>query len=106
MRFLSGHFRIGRLTVFGRNAMHWGISFWTKRYGYICFRLPFTCFGRWWPLYLYCSPNGTPWAATFMIGKREDRRDWALARARRVMFGHNFDVEKNYEKLSMLRDMI
>jgi hypothetical protein len=29
------------------------------------------CFGRWWPLYCYISPNGTPWAATkWLWGKK------------------------------------
>ena len=68
--FLSGHISIGNLTIYGRNAMHWGVTLYTKKYGYICFRLPFRCFGKWWPLYFYCSPNATPLAATFMIGRK------------------------------------
>lgn len=91
-KIMSGHISIGRLTVYGRNAMHWGVQIWTKKYGYICFRLPLTCYGKWWPLYLYFSPNATPWAATFMLGKKHSRDDWALARIRRLCLGHNFDV--------------
>ncbi len=67
---LSGHLTIGNVTIFGENAMHWAVQISTKRFGYICFRLPFFCFGSWWPLYFYCSPNGTPWAATFWLWGR------------------------------------
>ena len=91
-KFFSGHIIIGKLTIYGRNAMHWGVTLYTKKYGYICFRLPFTCFGKWYPLYFYCSPNATPWAATFMIGEKLDRDDWALSRIRKLCLGHNFDV--------------
>lgn len=66
-RYFGGHITVGRVTVFGRNAMHWAINIRTERWGYVCFRLPFRCFGRWWPLYWYCSPDGTPQAATFII---------------------------------------
>lgn len=43
-------------------------------------------------MYFYCSPNATPWAATFMLGKKEDREDWAKSRIRYLALGHNFDV--------------
>ena len=100
-KLISGHVSIGNLTIYGRNAMHWGVNYWTKKWGYICFRLPFTCFGRWWPLYFYTSPNATPWAATFMLGHKHDRRDWALSRVRRIKLGHNFNVnnEEAYSEL-------
>lgn len=61
--FLSGHFTIGALTIYGENAMHWAVNIKTKK-GYLCLRLPLRCFGRWWPLYCYLSPNGTPSSAT------------------------------------------
>lgn len=33
--------------------------------------LPLRCFGRWWPLYCYFSPDGTPNQATWWgWGKR------------------------------------
>ena len=67
--FMGGFITIGCVTIYGENAMHWAVNISTRRFGYICFRLPFRCFGQWWPLYYYCSPNGTPWAATFKIGK-------------------------------------
>ena len=105
--FLSGHLSIGNLTIYGRNAMHWGVTFYTKKYGYICFRLPFRCFGSWWPLYFYCSPNATPWAATFILGRKAHPDDWIKSRIRYSCFGHNFDVHgineeygcENYEIL-------
>jgi hypothetical protein len=103
---LGGHISIGNLTIYGHNAMHWGITYWTKKYGYICFRLPFTCFGKWWPLYLYFSPNATPWAATFMIGKKHDSHDWSLAKVRRQRFGHNFSTTKNRDELYKINQVI
>lgn len=67
--FMAGHISLGPVTIFGENAMHWAVNIRTKRWGYICFRLPFRCFGRWWPMYFYISPNTTPWASTFCIPK-------------------------------------
>lgn len=76
-RFLTGHIAIGKVTVFGRNAMHWGVDISLKR-GYLCFRLPLPCFGRWWPLYLYYSPDGTPNAAKWGYGKRHHNFETGL----------------------------
>lgn len=90
-KFMTGHISIKNLTLYGRNAMHWGGHIYTKKYGYICFRLPFRCFGHWYPLYLYCSPNATPWAATFVIGHGKDD-EWVKSRIRYKCFGHNFSV--------------
>jgi hypothetical protein len=108
---MTGHINIGKhITIYGRNAMQWGVTIRTKRFGFVCFRLPFTCFGRWIPLYLYFSPNATPWAATFMLGKRHERRDWALARVRWARLGHNFfydseqDENGNYAELRRIND--
>jgi hypothetical protein len=70
---LDGHVSIGAVTVYGANAMHWAVNISTRRWGYICFRLPLPCFGRWWPLYWYCSPDGTPNKATFYLGKKRYR---------------------------------
>jgi hypothetical protein len=89
-KYLGGHVSIGRLTVFGENAMHWGITFWTKRWGYICFRLPLRCFGHWWPLYFYVSPNATPWASTYYRGPESQER--GNAAWRKEQYGHNFDA--------------
>ena len=68
-RGLSGHVNLlgRRVTIYGANAMHWGVNIAT-RWGYLCFRLPLPCNGRWWPLYLYMSPNATPWGAVWGIG--------------------------------------
>lgn len=89
--FMTGHISIGNLTIYGRNAMHWGVNIWTKKYGYICFRLPLPCYGRWWPLYFYCSPDATPQSSTFMLGKKQSPDNWVRARIRYICFGHNFD---------------
>lgn len=113
-RLFTGHLNIGkRLTVYGNNAMRWGVTFWTKKYGYVCFRLPFRSFGKWWPLYFYLSPNATPWAATFMIGRRHED-NWVLARIRCRLFGHNFDLDEfneeygvtNYHFLRAINDTV
>lgn len=100
-RKLRGHLSIGRLTIYGRNAMHWGVNFWTRRWGYVCFRLPLTCFGCWWPLYFYLSPNATPWAATLYLSRGGFSRK---ARARRRRFGHGFDTELHAEALRSFND--
>jgi len=111
--WFTGHLNIGKkITIYGRNAMQWGVTIHTKKYGYVCFRLPFRCFGRWYPLYLYFSPNATPWASTFMIGRKHDSTDWALSRVRRQRLGHNFyydsefDENGNYETLRRINDGI
>lgn len=61
--FLGGHWDIGPITIYGENAMQWAVNVRTKK-GYLCFRLPIRCFGKWWPLYCYMSPDGTPNNAT------------------------------------------
>jgi hypothetical protein len=99
-KHFSGHINIGNVTIYGRNAMHWGVNIWTKRWGYVCFRLPLRCFGQWWPLYFYVSPNATPWAATFYLAQV---RDWraraAVAKQRRDAFGHNFNTDIHWDAL-------
>ena len=98
----KGHLNIGkRLTIYGNNAMHWGVTFYTRKFGYVCFRLPFRSCGRWYPLYFYCSPNATPWAATFMLGRKAYPDDWVLSRIRRSCFGHNFDESEWNEEYEM-----
>ena len=57
--FLSGHISLGPVTIFGENAMHWAVVIETRT-GYLSFRLPLRCFGAWWPLYCFHSPDGTP----------------------------------------------
>jgi len=67
--FMGGHVNIFNITIYGENAMHWGVTIKTSRWGYICFRLPFRCFGDWHKLYFYCSPDATPSEATYTLGK-------------------------------------
>ena len=72
--FLSGHLNIGPITFYGENAMHWGVVIDLKKKGFFCLRLPFCCFGLWWPLYCYMSPDGTPCNATkWWWGKNKER---------------------------------
>lgn len=94
MAFLDGHWKFKNITVYGRNAMMWGVTIHTKKYGYICFRLPLPCHG-WHPLYLYFSPNATPWASTFHIGgpKRWKKKRRRAAISRKNLLGHNFDAD-------------
>ncbi len=88
--FLGGHVNIGPITIYGENAMHWGVNIWTKKFGYICFRLPVRCFGKWWPLYFYTSPNATPWASTFYRGEPPGMAEEAAHR--RHLYGFRFDT--------------
>lgn len=91
-RFLGGHFSIGRLTVYGHNAMHWAVNYRTERWGWMCLRLPLPSQGGFRPLYFYASPNATPWASTIYKGWGDDvaRRE---APERRKKYGHNFDTD-------------
>lgn len=92
-KYLGGHMNFfnHRLTIYGANAMHWAVNIRTRRWGYVCFRLPFRCFRRWWPLYFYVSPNATPWASTFYVGG--DDGEQGNAKRRRQLYGHNFDID-------------
>ena len=64
----GGHISIGKsITVYGFNAMHVAVNINTK-WGFVCFHPPMKCYGKWWPWYLYISPNGTPTYATWGIG--------------------------------------
>ena len=65
--FMSGHISFLNVTIYGENAMHWAVNIKLKN-TYMCFRLPFRCFGKWHPLYLYFSQNATPNKATWKIG--------------------------------------
>lgn len=113
---IGEHVSKGKLTIYGDNAMHFGVTYKTKKYGYICFRLPIPCGivdyflyndkPRWIHLYFYLSPNATPWASTFMLGKKHDSKNWALARVRRRRFGHNFNTEVYEKELRKINNII
>lgn len=67
--FMGGHITIlWFITIYGENAMHWAVNIRIPK-TYVCFRLPFRCFGKWHPLYFYISKDGTPNKAIFKIGK-------------------------------------
>jgi len=71
--FFGGHADIGPVTVYGENAMHWAVTVRVKGRGFLCFRLPFRCFGGWRPLYCYFSPDGTPTNASRWFWGRKAR---------------------------------
>ena len=75
--WFTGHVSLGRLTIYGANAMHWALNFWTRKWGYICFHPPTKTFGRKWSWYFYISRNATPGDAIWGIGpgfeKKQDR---------------------------------
>ena len=81
---LSGHVRIGRLTIYGYNAMHVALTYRTRRWGYICFHPQVRCFGGWWPWYFYMSPDATPGMAYIAFGPGVDQRDKERAIQRRT----------------------
>lgn len=96
IKHLNGHvsFRLfgRRVTFYGFNAMWLTLQIHTRRWGYVCFRLP-----SWHPKMkwkFYVSPNGTPWACTFAIGPGHERGERERARTRRMLFGHNFDTDE------------
>lgn len=108
-KYLGSHLRIGKMTVYGHNAMHWGITIRTKKHGYICFRLPFPTFHSnrptFKPLYLYFSPNATPWASTFAIAKDKTLDgDFSKSILRKKYLGHNFNTDKYYGKLRQINN--
>lgn len=98
-KYLGEHITIGRLTIYGFNAMHVAFQFWTKKYGYICFHPTIKMRGHWWRWYFYTSPNATPWASTFAIGPGIDPDDKAGAPLRKWLLGHNYNtnlIERSY----------
>jgi len=68
-RHFGGHLKIGPITIFGANAMHFQTDVKTW-WGYICFRPTTYHFGRWWRWQFYISRDGTPCkpACRFAIG--------------------------------------
>ena len=78
-----------------RCAMHGGMDIKTRRWGYVCFKPPTRAFGRWWPAHFYLSPNATPWGATLLIGSEFCPYEKKLARLRRTLWGHGYDLNKH-----------
>jgi hypothetical protein len=105
-RNFGGSLRIGRLTIFGFNAMHITVQFWTQRWGYVCFHPTVKMFGCWWPWYFYVSPNATPWAATFAIGPGVSKENKLAAPIRRALFGHRFNTDEWREELQAIREIV
>jgi hypothetical protein len=70
-RIFTGHVRVGPVTIYGANAMHYAINVSTGA-GYICAR-PTTGRRRSWRWYLYTSPDATPTRAWWGIGPGFER---------------------------------
>lgn len=102
--FLSGHVCIGRITIYGENAMRWAVNIRTRRWGSICFNLPTVGNLKRRRMYFYLSPNGTPWASTLHFGP--DYRDKALSIVRKHLFGHGFNTEQYREELRRVNDSL
>lgn len=68
--WMQEHISTKRLTIYGRNAMHWGINVKLRK-GWLCTRLPLPCFGIWWRWYFYISPDGTPTRRTWTLYYRD-----------------------------------
>jgi hypothetical protein len=101
-RHFGGYVTVGRLTVYGWNAMYVAFDYRTRCWGYVCFHPPLYWCGQWWPWYFYLSPNATPWASTFALGPTFSVEDRRRAAMRRRKFGHGFDTEKHREELYAL----
>ncbi|SNR91440.1 hypothetical protein [Hymenobacter mucosus] len=102
-KWFRDHIDLGkRVTIFGANAMHFMVTVRTKRWGVVSFRL--ISFDKRFPLSLYCSPNGTPWACTYCVGLGPHEKIRSLMR--RLNFGHNFNSwdDATYEQLRKLND--
>lgn len=108
--FMGGHISIGHITIYGANAMRWAVNIKTKRWGYICFTLPFPMARirtksngeKYWDWYFYLSPNGTPWACTMYYGS--DRYEHIRAKIRKFNFGHGFSTDEHMEALMELNN--
>lgn len=71
---IGGHVTIGRLTIYGRNAMHYAWNYQLKNGEWVCFRPPSRCFGMKLGYYFYISRDGTPGSARYY----RPRRHWPL----------------------------
>ena len=85
-KHFGGHVSIGRMTIYGFNAMHVAINIRMRR-EYLCLHPTIWMVGCdsqiKWSWYIYSSRNATPWAATWGIGPGFDKRDRDRAARRR-----------------------
>lgn len=101
--FMSGHMNIGNITIYGANAMCWAVNIRTKKWGTICFTLPSIRRKRMnMEHYFYFSPNGTPSASTFYIGK--DKKEKIRSKIRKLNFGHGFSTYHNSYNLRLINN--
>ena len=102
-KYLDGHITIKLfglvITIYGFNAMHVAVNIATETKGYVCFHPTMWCFGKWWPWYLYISPNATPWAATLIIGPGHGKKAKLLAKIHRYKFGNELQSAETYTEL-------
>ena len=68
-RLFRGHVSVGPITIYGANAMHWAINLRIGK-NYWCFHPRTRTYGGLWRAYFYVSPNATPWAAKFKVGRK------------------------------------
>lgn len=110
-KYFGGHVSIGSVTIYGANAMNYAVNIKTKKWGYVCFTLPFLAAhiknrrGNWyWRLKLYCSNDGTPGHSTYYRGTVDgDQRIMAMIRKKRL--GHNPPrTEENNNLMGALRN--
>lgn len=109
MKHLNGHvsFRLfGRpVTFYFFNAMWLTLQIHTRRWGYVCFRLPSWHPKMRWKLYL--SPNATPTVATFAIGPGISKQDKRRAKMRAAVLGHNYRVDDfEYRELIEIEELL
>lgn len=66
-RLFRGHVKIGRVTIWGANAMHWAINVWLLGHWW-CFHPSTRTYGGRWPWYFYISKDATPQNACYLVG--------------------------------------
>jgi len=92
--------------------MYFSAHFETKKYGYVSFALPTVkrIINKSNKIqdkfFMYVSPNGTPWAATYVVGPKFSTYEKRLAKQRKRFLGHNFNSEdeKNYKRLQQINN--
>jgi hypothetical protein len=91
---IKGHYTIGKVVIYGLNAMHFTIQIRSKKYGWICIR-PIT-FYKQFPVYIYLSPDGTPSSATYykqLGGSYRGKELEYKAKLRRWKLRHNYKID-------------